>query len=195
MTLIQTEAIEGKLVRHTLWARFAHCIAADGTSLGAGGQVAAAQADSETHGVSMATSDEIYWLVDPVSDLWMFNLAKDIAAEVVYTSTGGTADTGVDWSLAIKGYVEDAAFGDCKSTPDGSITFAAETTLAAGDIMVTPRRGFALAAADLVGDQMAAVALTLSDSGDASADEIVAMCVRLYGELQITDTSGLRQTM
>ncbi len=146
-----------------------------------GGQLAEAQADSNLNGLTMATADVFAWWVDPVGDLDNFDLAKDIWAQVLYTAVGGgAADTGVIWKVGLKGIAVDEAIVAGVTAPDGSKTLAAEVLSISGDLHKS-----LIAPLDMVGalvdDDMAQLYCELDDSGDASADEIVLIGVRLYG--------------
>lgn len=194
---VSDAGMEWKLGKKTLWARFAHSIAAAGTSLGAGGQIAELSAGaSEVHGASMDTADEVYFLVDPKGeDLGDADLTKDLSLELLFESAGGDQDTGVIWGADIKGIAAVEAIGDTKVAADGTIAFDAMTIDAPSKLNLTPRRGFKLASGALAADQLIGLAVTLTSRGDASADEIRLIAARLYFERQACSPSRVRETL
>ncbi len=118
-------SIQHKLGCRVLKPMRAESIAADFSSLGAGGQLEPVSvAAAEAHGFAMTDADEIYWLLD-MEELWDANLQQDLHFRVLAeTETAAAAATAVIFSLAAKGFASGVALTDCKSTPDGSITFA-----------------------------------------------------------------------
>lgn len=200
MTVIEDSAMEWKLGCCTKWACNAEGLIGAGgasTSLGAGGQQEEMQADAEVCGVSMDTGDEVYFLFDllAINELGFANRSKDLLCEVLFGSDGGTGDTGVDWTAHIKGFANAAALSDTKVAADGSITFPACTTGAAGNVMKTSRKGFNLTSGVFASDEFVGLAVTLADKGDAAADELELWGVRVFFEIQATDASGYRQRL
>jgi len=177
-------------------------IAADGTSLGVGGQIAELAAASELEGISMATGDDIYTALSLRA--YDFDLEQDLQARLLFESTSTDADTGVSWSLAAKGIDVGQVIGDAKVTPDGSVTFADKTMTSTASVL-TATEWASLSVAgelgaldanneDFIADALVALAVTLTSSGTASADELKLVAVELRGHRKITSLSGRQST-
>lgn len=136
-------------------------------------------AAAEVAGVAMASLDEVYGKI-PSLDAFFKDwdrvrtaeggpLHSDLQARICFSALNA-ADTGVDWTLHLKGFAASAVLSDAKSSADGTATFAAQTTLATA-LQYTEWR-FLDCENALADDEAAIAAVTLADSGDASADEV-----------------------
>lgn len=184
----------------------AEAIAADFGSQGVGGQIAAVSvAGAEVHGFQMADSDEIYWLL-AMGELWDANLQRDLRFRIIAeTATGAAAATAVIFSLAAKGFASGVALTDCKSSPDGSITFASIAMAVAGAPYATAMMPAGMAGTlatftdtdnplrQVTVDLMLGCAVTLNDDGGGTDDDIRILAVECYYERQICNWRGMRE--
>lgn len=188
MALIEDHAMKWKYAWAVQWFHQALGILKNtGVSEGAGGatELTGAVAAAEMTRLPMATADELYFAFDCVCELGDFDLTKDIHCQVLFDTSGGAADTGIDFTAHAKGLLDGVAWTDTKVSADGTITFPAKTTTAGtGSIEKTAWQAFDIGAAAIESDEVLGVAITLADSGDASADEIGLLAVRLRGERQ-----------
>lgn len=194
---LRTEALDCKLVGRTLYAH-----TASGLQTAAGVSVSLAQATalhqelsiaaSELSGVQMRTGDELYFVLDPKAELWDFDLTHDLRFQVVAESENTNANSGVIWDLAVKGVSSAEAFSDAKVTPDGTITFATLGACTAGVPLKTVEAGAGVAN-ELVNDEFIMLALTLTADGALAATDITLICLRLWGTLNFTVDTGIRQ--
>jgi hypothetical protein len=187
MGTIAMEALEGKLAKKTFFTQ-REGLTLTTAGLG-GGDLAEAQADAELNSFRMTTADTFYWWVDPVGDLWNFDLARDIWAAVLYESAGGAADAGIVWKVGIKGVAEGIVLTDGAVSADGSKTFDAETVTATSGVE-RAGPGHLNMPNTLVNDELAMLWCELDDDGDAAGDEIGLIAVRLYGTLNFCSSSG-----
>jgi len=156
-----------------------------------GGQLAAAQADSELNRFTMATADTFYWWFDPQGDLWYFDWAKDVHAAVLFDSSGGAADTGIIWKVGIKGVAVDEAVSDGAVSADGSTTFDAATISATSDLHKAGPRHLNMPNT-IASDDLAMLWCELDADGDADGDEVGLIAVRLYGTYNPMSGGGWR---
>lgn len=140
---------------------------------------------AKVHGVAMDDADEIMWQVDPKSHLWMFDLSFDLWAQVLFTHNAAAADTGIIFIATVKGVADGLAISDAKVSPDAIITFPAKTVAAvASGIEKTSTQAFNLTTAekdDFQTDELLQFSLELDDKGDASANEIFLVGMRIFG--------------
>jgi len=200
---VDDESMEHKLHRIVLSPSHGG-IQEDYTSFGAGGQIAEVSVgDAEVVGFSVNTADELYWLVDMP---WDIDLRRDILAEVLWESAKSGATAGVAHTLHIKGLAAGAALTDAKSSADGSIAWTAQGCAAPGVLALTGRKPFNVAGTFCTEagssqfprelsaqDEMLLVAYTMTDIGDAAADNIRLLAVRLFYSAEICHYSGKRQ--
>lgn len=186
-----------KLASKTLYAnQAAGLITAAGvsTSLGVGGQHAElSEAAAELSGVSMATADELYFLIDR-EELRYMDLTKDLQCEVVFESGTSGGSTGAVWKAFIKGTASGAALGDAVASPDGSITFDAVGNGGTSFIKKTGRKPFNLTSGVLNADEVIVLAIELDAAGSAAADDIRLMLVRLFGTFAPYTDDAVPQT-
>lgn len=189
--MIKQEAIAGKLVARTFYPAGRFGLVNTDVSAGVGGQKAQVSvAAVELNGLTMATGDDIYMWLDPKGDLWDFDLTKDLHVALVIESAGGAADADIDFTVHLKGVAATIALTDAKVSADGTITFDAVTITTVGGIQVVPAK-HANVAGLFSADEMILMAITLADSGDASADEIRLIAVRVFGTLKFcTDVAS-----
>ncbi len=154
-------------------------------TLGAGlATYADAVAATETsHLLLAADADEVYFLVGAKSDLWYFDLSRDLMLDIVYVHTGTDATDDPIFSAEIKGYADGQAYTDCKVSADGAITFATDTDADGSDAFnVTTRQGFGVAGA-FVDDVAIGIAITLDAISTAEVTELHLIEARLWGTL------------
>ena len=177
-----------------------HTILVEGTpnllnGLGAGtpSVLANSVAASELAAVALDSNDEVYCLLDLAE--FFVNRETDFSAQLCF-EVAGTSETGIDFSMHMKGIVAGAAFSDAKSSADKSITFAAAVNTLAGELVITERRSFGFkkgSTHELVSDDMIQFAITLDDKGTAAANEIHLHSVRIFGETKMSSSSGSQE--
>ena len=164
------------------------------TVAGGAAVVTAMQADSELHGLAMAASgDEMYWFVDPKTDMWMFDFTRDLHAQVVYTHTAAAADAGIDWIVSVKGVAEGEALSDAGATPDGTVSLAADTATAVADSLEVTSEGAMVTADELTDDDLLMFKCECDDIGAAAADEILLIGLRIFGTMSQSHSTDRAQ--
>lgn len=164
-------------------------VRASGLSLGAGtpGEGELSDTASELQGISLDAADEVYFMLDPLD--WDIDLARDIQAAVAFTLVTGT-QTGIIFTLDMKGVANGQALGDCKVTPDATKIFP---TLAANGVSNSINKT-ALASMGVPGtfaaDDVIACALTMTNIGTAAADAIKLLYVEFVYTLKLTNALG-----
>jgi hypothetical protein len=138
-------------------------------SLGVGGQVAECSTFSLL-GLAMASSDTVAFLT-PIP--WDMDVTKDVQARLFYYHTGGSADAAIDWTFTYKLISEGVLLADPATTVDGTITYAAETAGVQYSLNITPYLTMAWTTYYAAGDVAIAGAVTLSDEGDTTSDELL----------------------
>src|SRR3972149_1128704 len=176
---------------YTKYMRFTEGIAAAGTSLGAGGQIAEALAAVEYHGVSVDTGDEFYFLLDPQGDMGHFDFTHDIQAQVF--AQGADPSVGVILHLAIKGVAVGEAISDAKVSPDAAVTFATFNVADLNILIATEYKSLAIAAKSFGSDALLQCALTVTADGDAAAGVVILRHIRFRGTKKLFATDGLRK--
>lgn len=146
-------------------------------------------AAAQLTGIAMATNDEVFWYLTR-NQLWDADLSKDVEARLIFMSTGGASDTGVDFKAFIKGCAAAEAITAANSSADGSITFPAQTIAGANKVEATPFKPFNVPET-LEDDLLIMLAAELDDSGDASADEIKLLGIELKYTRRICTADGV----
>ena len=164
-------------------------------SLGVGGQQAEVSPNTcEYNGVTMATSDELYFLLNPRK--WDCDFSRDIQALIGFQLTTG-ADTGVLWDLHMKGVAVGQALSDAKASADATKAFPAVSGVPAGSVndgLLETVWASMNCAGLFVGDSMIQCAVTLTNSGDAAGDEIRLLYVDFRYSVSLLDPNGPFQT-
>jgi hypothetical protein len=187
---IESLAMRGKLATLFLRARTNDTMLGTAgvmTGQGAGAPVEAAMGGyTVVIGVDAgADNDEICWIVDVPTQLWHFDLARDIRAQVLFQHQSTDADTPI-FSIRAKGYANQAALSDPDSSPDGTITFPAVTcSTTDNSIEKTGIMGFKSVA--WASDELVLFNLRC-DTISAGANEISIIGVRLFGTLLMTES-------
>lgn len=166
-------------------------------ALAAGAPILTAiQADSEMHALAMAAAnDEMYWGVCPKTEMWMFNFDYNLHAQVLYTHTAAAADENIDWKVDVKGVVEGDALSDAGSSPDGTVQLAADTVEATADSLeVTSEGALVTADKDFDLDDFLMFKVTCTDLGEASANEILLIGLRIFGTMSMASSTDRAQT-
>lgn len=167
-------------------------IMATGTSYGAGAPVESELSDtaSELGGIALDAADEVYFMLNPRK--WDIDLTRDIQALVGFTAATG-AQTGIIFTLDVKGVAAGQALGDCKSTPDATLIFPAKTAGVANALNETVFASLGVQGT-FVGDSVIACALTMTSIGTAAADVIKLSYVDFRYTLGLTDENGPYRT-
>ena len=168
-----------------------HNIADAGLGTGVPAIIADPVAASEEVGIQIGGSgDEIYFR-ELLSSFLFLDRLEDMHARIHYTALVA-ADTGVDWTLAIKGQAEDALNTDAAASPDGSITFAADTTVLTG-AQNTGWAAFGLTADVFASDVWLKAVVTCADIGTASANELFFQAVEFRYTINVEGPAGVSQ--
>jgi len=156
-------------------------------SRGAGGQLAAADGDTQITDLTMDSGDEVFWLFS-IDDWADADLSKDIQCRITwYCDTA--ADTGFVWKAFMKGMAAGAALSDAAASSDGAITFASQDSDGADLLMRTEWAGLGVAG-ELSSDAIVTFGVELDDAGTAAgADETHLVCVSLRYTRQFLDSS------
>jgi hypothetical protein len=160
-------------------------------SEGAGGQLAANSGDGQLISMTMATADEVFWMLS-IDDLADVDLSNDIQCRVTYDNSSAGSDTGVIWKVVMKGFAAGIALSDAAATPDGSATFAAAAPVASGGLMQTEWAALGVAG-ELASDAMVTVGVQLTDDGTTTADELELIALSLRYTRAFLDSSEQRQ--
>lgn len=204
MSLIASHAMEWRKGGIKLEAAQANSLlTASGVSVSeGGGQHAAltgtAGAASQLTGTTMATADEMYFILSPYSDLWMADLTRDLQFRIAYQG-GNAADASIVWKAHIAAMASGDDIVDAVASADKVITFPNQTIVATDDFMVTETRGFGLAGTEYVDSDgnpdkdAIVICVELDSSGDASADELVFIYADLLFTVGGTYPGGPRQ--
>lgn len=164
-------------------------------SLGVGGQQAEVSAGAANYnGISMATADTVYFLLTP---RWDMDLSRDFWATIGWEMPTGT-DTGVIWKLDMKGVAKGEAVSDAIVAPDASKVFGAVSGNGVNSAICEAGPA-AMACAGLfqpagVPDKVIQCAVTLNNSGDASADEIRLLYVDFAYTVGMTTDEARKTT-
>ena len=164
-------------------------ILATGTSYGAGAPVESELSDtaSELGGIALDASDEVYFMLNPRK--WDIDLSRDIQALVGFTLvTGG--QTGIIFTLDMKGVAAGALLGDAKVSPDATKVFPAVTAAAVSNALNETVFASMGVPGVFVGDSVIACALTMTSIGTAAADAIKLTYIDFRYSLGLTDENG-----
>jgi len=164
-------------------------ILATGTSYGAGAPVEGELSDtaSELGGIALDAADEVYFMLNPRK--WDADWTRDIHALVGFTLVTGS-QTGIIFTLDMKGVAAGVLLGDAKVTPDVSKAFptlaAVAVSNALNETLWTPMNVPGV----FVGDSVIACALTMTSIGTAAADAIKLSYIDFRYTVGLTDENG-----
>lgn len=188
---VSTEGMKLPFGYHSFLWHMSHNIADAGLGVGVPVIIADPVAASEEVGIQIGASlDEIYFK-ELLSSFLFLDRAEDIHARIHFTALNA-ADTGIDWSLAIKGQAEDQVNTDGKVSPDGSVTFAAKTSVATG-AQNTGWAALNLTASVLASDVWLKAIVTCTDIGTASATELWFQAIEFRYTINLEGPLGVSQ--
>lgn len=167
----------------------AHNIADAGLGTGLPAFIATNIGASEEVGIQIgANGDEIYFR-ELLSSFMFLNRAEDLQARIWFEALNA-GDTGIDWNLAVKGE-KDAELGtDAAVSPDGAITYAANTSTVG-----TQATEWAALAVEgkFTADQWLKLVVTCASIGTASANELFFQALELRYTLSLEAAAGVQE--
>jgi len=162
---------------------------------GAPGYVANPVAASEQgYVLAMTDNDELYGCID-LEELDI-DLTRDIQVQLD-VQVQEAAKANIDFQVDVKGLAAGAAPSDAKVTPDASVTMPALSNTVANELVQSPKVALDLINSSgvnvIASDKKLMFAVTLTDKGTATADNVHLLCVKFWYTRKISSALGVRE--
>ena len=90
--------------------------------------------------------------------------------------------------------MSEAALSDAGSSPDGTVTLAADTVTATADSLEVTAEGHLVTAGELNDDDFLMFKCTCTSLGDASANEVLLIGLRIFGTMSQASSTDRAET-